>query len=71
MCGLVEPPHLEGEEPPALLTLDVEFDGTAAYFAVFHVGGFIGGQVNAGFQPLAAIGAEHGDELQTGSSPYS
>src|SRR5580698_7307263 len=60
---LVEPAHLEGEQPAALFALDVEFDRAAAYFAVFHVGGLIGGQVDARFEPLAAIRAQRRDEL--------
>src|SRR5262249_24122407 len=58
-----QPSHLEREQCSSGVALDVELDRAAAHFAVFYVGHLLGGQVDACLQPLAAIGAAHGDEF--------
>jgi UrcA family protein len=46
-----------------LIALDAEFDRAAAHLAVFYIRGLVGRQVDAGFQPFAAIRALDRHEL--------
>ena len=59
----VEPLHAHGMQGAIVRELDSELDGAAAHFAIFYVFAFAGGQVDARFEALTAIGALHGHEL--------
>ena len=59
----VDPLRPQRHQGATRVALEVEFDGAAADLAVFYIRRLVRGQVDAGFQPLAAIRAQHPDEL--------